>query len=405
MSQYQKRVDCVDGNIVVRLYWKAYYMKYLDAFFDVDAYFDCGEEDDDEHFVEPEYEDMIDSEEREAEVAQFWFLADGTTAYLQRHHRSGVSAMNEWDVHSPMVPRIGNSILSQWDWVKGNVTDEWESVKGTYIGKSFADMTAAPAAWQSFKAMANLAEDSVLNVFSEKFQRIAQCLKHWGYTELLQDYMNGDQVAERNFHIIKVATRNGYAPTILNNQRQWMEMLEAVREAGGNLQDPRVYMPADIGAVTRDYKQRAFNRRQRERYEQQAAQERRMYDELSTEVETDYHERVQNYLGIRMGNGELELSVLQNVHEFLEEGIIQHHCVFRCGYYEKPDLLVFKCLDRAGNHVSTVSYNVQTKRIVYNLGKCNQTPKQWKEIEDIVYQNVAQLDAAYQKSMADVSAA
>jgi hypothetical protein len=77
-----------------------------------------------------------------------------------------------------------------------------------------------------------------------------------------------------------------------------------------------------------------------------------------------------------------------SVAEMLEEGAKMHHCVYKMGYYKKPESLILSARDRGGNRLETVEVNLKRFQVVQSRGLQNNPTSAHGDIVALVEKNM-----------------
>ena len=103
--------------------------------------------------------------------------------------------------------------------------------------------------------------------------------------------------------------------------------------------------------------------------------------------EAIYLKQKGKFFGIAFGDDLIQISVLQSVIDFWEEGIEMHHCVFTNRYFSKPESLILSA--RIGDkRIETVEVNLKTLDVVQSRGVCNKYTEYHDRIIGLVKKNI-----------------
>lgn len=106
--------------------------------------------------------------------------------------------------------------------------------------------------------------------------------------------------------------------------------------------------------------------------------------------EMEYQKTHGKYLDIEFVENDLNYHVLKSVKEFYEEGEHMHHCVYKCGYYKKDDVLIFSVRNVQNERVATIEYNISENKVLQCRGVCNARPLNYDTIVSTFSENVSQ---------------
>ena len=91
-----------------------------------------------------------------------------------------------------------------------------------------------------------------------------------------------------------------------------------------------------------------------------------------------------------ISNGTIDILPLKTVREVYDEGDMMHHCVYACGYYKLPDVLLMSAQIN-GKHLETIEFNVESMSIVQCRGLQNRCTEYHQEIIDLLNDNREQI--------------
>ncbi|TPG44153.1 PcfJ domain-containing protein [Flavobacterium pectinovorum] len=102
------------------------------------------------------------------------------------------------------------------------------------------------------------------------------------------------------------------------------------------------------------------------------------------------------FFGLRFSEGDITISVLENVSEFIEEGDTLKHCVFTNEYYKKKDSLLLSA--RIDNKpVETIEVSLSNMEVVQCRGIKNNKSKHHKVILNLMNRNLYQIYSRLKK--------
>ena len=96
--------------------------------------------------------------------------------------------------------------------------------------------------------------------------------------------------------------------------------------------------------------------------------------------EDDFATFHKKYLGIMFEEGVLVFHALSSAKEYYDEGMAMHHCVYRCRYYLKKDVVIFSIRDENNQRLATLEYDVKKKEIVQCRAVCNQVSERYDDM-------------------------
>lgn len=174
------------------------------------------------------------------------------------------------------------------------------------------------------------------------------------------------------FDSIKIANRNHYN---VDDASLWYDMLDAMEYLGLDTHNAHYVCPKDL-QLAHDFYIRRMEKVKRVRDREQKRKE-------AEQQEAEYLRQKGRYLGINFGNGNMTITVLHSVMDFVDEGKAMHHCVFANEYYKKKNSLILSVREN-GNRIATIEYDIKNFKVLQCRGVCNQVPKHYDEILSIM---------------------
>lgn len=207
--------------------------------------------------------------------------------------------------------------------------------------------------------------------------------------------IRGDRMADSTQWLpeVKVCNRHKY---IIQDASMWFDLLDSLRELGLDTHSPKYICPDDLMAMHDAMQRRIDNKHIRDEIAKLNSQ--------AKDWEGYYREKKGRYLGITFNDGNIFVHVIQSVAEMCEEGTRMHHCVYRMGYYKRPESLILSARDRGGNRLETVEVNLNTFSVVQSRGLQNHPTLAHADIIRLVEQNMNLIKRAKSNKIKAVSA-
>jgi len=178
---------------------------------------------------------------------------------------------------------------------------------------------------------------------------------------------------ETIFTAFKITLRNKY---MISDANLWCDYILLLQKNGLDLHNRAFVCPDDIQHAHNWVMALEQARIERQNAEVMKAEQKRFLA---------HHK---DFLGIAFGSGKLSLHSLDSVAAYISEGHIMNHCVGHlCKYYEKPDSLILTC-DYEGKKIATIEVSIHSLNIVQIQGKNNDRPPHYKEIKQLVEDNL-----------------
>ena len=176
---------------------------------------------------------------------------------------------------------------------------------------------------------------------------------------------------------VKICNRRKY---VIKDASLWFDVVKSLRRLGMDDHSPKYICPADLHAM-HDWLQRKVERLQ-------IREEIRKLNSDAKNWEQFYAQSKGCFLGIKFNDGNIFCHVIKSVAEMCEEGKRMHHCVYRMGYYKRPESLILSARDREGKRLETVEVNLRTFKVVQSRGLQNQPTMAHSRIIQLVEQNM-----------------
>lgn len=103
--------------------------------------------------------------------------------------------------------------------------------------------------------------------------------------------------------------------------------------------------------------------------------------------EVEFYKNKSCYFGIVISDEDIEISVLDSLEAYKEEGSKMKHCVFQCEYYAKTDSVILSAHDHSGNRIETVEFSLSQGKVVQSRGVCNSNTEFHDRIIRLVNEN------------------
>lgn len=202
---------------------------------------------------------------------------------------------------------------------------------------------------------------------------IARMMMHRGY------------YADFYFQAFRIAIRHNYE---IEQPLSYMDYLNALHYLGKDMHNPYYVCPEDFHAMHDKYIHQMQEVKEKVKAEQIAKEQK-----AANEKYLDWRKR---FFDMLISDGKVECRVLRSVKDFYDEGESMHNCVYKCGYYKKPNSLIFSArVD--GKRVETVEFDLNRNIVVQAYGKCNKFSEYHNEIVSLVNAN-ASLIQSYNKN-------
>lgn len=175
---------------------------------------------------------------------------------------------------------------------------------------------------------------------------------------------------------IKICIRNNY---IIPNATTWKDYIDLLKFFGKDMLNPKYVCPANLEQEHDKLMQKKV-----------ALEVSKNIKELAKGYNLSYQIEKQRFLDLVFTDGLINITVLQNVEEFYEEGNLLHHCVYSNGYYKKSESLILSA--RIGSRrIETIEVSLANLNIVQCQGNCNKLTEHHDKIMKLIKQNIFEI--------------
>ena len=159
----------------------------------------------------------------------------------------------------------------------------------------------------------------------------------------------------------------------------WCDTVRLLERCGKDTRSPRYICPINLKAEHDRWlaKVNGMEERRRNRERMQRAKEH----------EAEFYRDKSCFFGIVISDSDIEISVLDTIEAYKEEGEHMHHCVFQCEYYAKTDSIILSAHDRQGNRIETVEFSLKEGKVIQSRGVCNSNTEYHERIVKLVNDN------------------
>lgn len=215
---------------------------------------------------------------------------------------------------------------------------------------------------------------------------IAETLLKSGHISWLRYYLNsGDQHILRNWQAVKICLKKNYT---VSDFGIWEDYIELLRWFKKDITSALFVCPVDLN-LEHDKLVGSKQRLQRKKYL------KKMRAEI-LEAQGLYAEQKKQFFGLCFTQGQITISLLENVADFMAEGDSLRHCVFTNEYYKKNDSLMFSA--RIDNKpIETIEVSLSKMEILQCRGLKNHNSKHHKIILDLMKKNLYQINSRMKK--------
>lgn len=209
------------------------------------------------------------------------------------------------------------------------------------------------------------------------------CLKTGQISMLKHMYRNGFSQL-RYKPSFNICNRNHY---IIKDASLWEDYMSLLAYFGKDLRNAHYVCPKNLKVahdrlLAKKDACEAKLRQDRDRMEAIRKREKLMKDIAG------FYERMEKFFGMKITDGNIVICPLESITQFYQEGKAMHHCVYKLGYYNRPDRLILSAKDTGGKRIETIEVNLKTLNIVQSRAVCNGVSEFHDQIVKLVKKNM-----------------
>ena len=233
-----------------------------------------------------------------------------------------------------------------------------------------------------------------------KDSRIETLLKS-GNTKVLTHFFEHPNHLDLCWNSYKIALRHGYE---INDIQLWCDLIQLLDKCGKDIRSTKYICPFDLQAEHNRWHRRVLrlneieNRQRNLKWERERLEREKEKMERVLTRESEYVKNKGCYFDIVIKDKDLEISVLDSIRAFLEEGTAMHHCVFSNSYYDKPDSIILSAHYSDGTRIETVEYSLTHHKVIQCRGAYNQNTSLHDRIIDLLNSNAYRFIEAQAKT-------
>lgn len=210
-----------------------------------------------------------------------------------------------------------------------------------------------------------------------------------GHIQLVKYFINNPTQLEKSWSSLKIAIRSNYVPS---DMATWCDLLRLLEKFGCDVRSTKYICPDNLKG-THDYWLSKVTKLEEKRRKQEML-------ERALKREAEFYATKSIYFGIVFSDSEIEVSVLDSIEAYKEEGDAMHHCVFRCSYFDRPDSIILSAHDKSGNRIETVEFSITQSKVIQCHGHHNQDSDYHDRIINLVNSNAYRFIEAKERATA-----
>lgn len=180
--------------------------------------------------------------------------------------------------------------------------------------------------------------------------------------------------------VVRICNRKKY---IIRDASMWFDYIDLLKFFHKDIHNSFYVCPADL--------KREHDRLLEKKRRMEKAEELKRNIAQAKKYERQYEKHRGIFFGIRIGNDDIDVSVIESVREMAEEGTMMHHCVYTNRYYDHarhPYSLILSARNKDGHRLETVEVSTKTWKVVQSRGVCNGKTEYHDDIVKLVEKNI-----------------
>ncbi|MFG6425996.1 MAG: PcfJ domain-containing protein, partial [Muribaculaceae bacterium] len=197
-----------------------------------------------------------------------------------------------------------------------------------------------------------------------------------GNHKAVRYFLSNKSMLDKCWNSHKIAIRNGYQ---IKDYGLWCDLIKLLDKAGKDTRNAKYICPVNLKVAHDLWLDKVTS----------ADEKRRKSEELAKakKEEKRFYQTKSCFFGIVIRDKDIEVSVLDSIEAYQNEGEAMHHCVFKCNYYSREDSLILSAHDKDGNRIETVEFSLTENKVIQSRGVCNTNTELHDRIVKLVNAN------------------
>ena len=197
-----------------------------------------------------------------------------------------------------------------------------------------------------------------------------------GQISLFKHFADKDSISDDIWKAIRVAIRHKYDITDVG---LWCDYIRLLLHFGKDTSNPHYVCPSNL--------HQEHDRLSRKKHEEAAREQIREKKRRAIQHEKLYREAKAKFFGLIISEGNIQIRVLESVHEFIEEGEFMKHCVFSNEYFKNEKSLILSAMVD-GVKTETIEICLDTMKVVQCRGHHNMNSEYHDDILRVMNKNI-----------------
>lgn len=197
-----------------------------------------------------------------------------------------------------------------------------------------------------------------------------------GNRKAVEYFVHNPSALNLCWNAYKIAARHGYEP---KDYELWSDTIRLLDKLGKDIRSVKYICPDHL-KLAHDHWLKKVNRMEESRRAKEQMQRAKQH-------EAEFYRQKSCFFGITITDNDLEISVLNSLEAYREEGKALKHCVFQCEYFAKTDSIILSAHDHQGHRIETVEFSLTEGRVIQSRGICNTNTEFHNRIIELVNAN------------------
>lgn len=208
--------------------------------------------------------------------------------------------------------------------------------------------------------------------------RIETILKA-GRTRDLDFFLSKGYELDKVWQSYRITLRRGYG---ISDISIWVDLVNALNRCGKDVRNFKYVCPDNLKMAHDYWVRRMAKMIKEENYRRER--------ERAKKEEADFFRLKSKFFDLTITDGEIEITVLDSIQSFIDEGEAMHHCVFANRYYAHEDSLIMSARIN-GERIETIELSLSSLKILQSRAVCNGLSPYHDRIISLVNSNLNEI--------------
>jgi len=209
----------------------------------------------------------------------------------------------------------------------------------------------------------------------------AEILIKNGYGYLLHNYMNHPNNFDIFWKSLRIVMKNNYQ---IKSPSDYFDYLKFLKYLDLDLLNPHYICPENFKAAHDLYRKKKRKKEDAIEYKEQRIK--------NLKKDAEYTEQKSKFFDIHIQSGDIEITPLKSIQDFIEEEDALHHCVYSSEYFSKKDSLILSAMVN-NKKTETIELSLSKLSVLQSRGLQNQPTKFHSEILSVINEHIGSIAA------------